>query len=96
MKAANHLLGCISKSIASRLRNYSPLSGILRPRVEYCIQFSTPQYKTDILEQAQQKGHQDDEGAEAPSIQGETERIVCSEWRNGDPIAVYKYPNGRI
>ncbi|KAK4823916.1 hypothetical protein QYF61_008129 [Mycteria americana] len=60
MKVANHILGCISKSTASRLRNYSPLFGILRPHVEYCIQFSTPQYKTDILEQAQQKGHRDD------------------------------------
>lgn len=64
MKAANHILGCISKSVVSHLRNYSPLFGILRPHVGYSIQFSTSQYKTDILEQAQQKGHQDNKGTE--------------------------------
>lgn len=41
MKAAKHIIGYISKGIASRLRNYSSLLGILRIHVEYCIQFST-------------------------------------------------------
>lgn len=44
MKAANHTLGCISKSVDIRLRNFLPL-GILRPHLKYCIQFSIPQYK---------------------------------------------------
>ena len=91
MKAASHILDSVSKSVASRLRNYSPLLGILRPHVEYCTQFSTPQYKTDIQEQAHQKGHQDDKGAEAPGVQGQTERTACSDWRKGNPIAIHKY-----
>jgi len=41
------------------------------------------------LQPAQQKGHQDDKGAEAPGVrQG---RTVCTEQRKGDTIAVYKY-----
>ena len=56
-KAASSLLGCIEKSIASRLRLVIlPLySALVRHRLECWVQFWAPQYKRDkdILEQVQ-------------------------------------------
>ena len=56
---ANHILGCIKRSMASRSREvilplYSPL---VRPHLEYCIQLRGPQHKKnmDLWEQVQRK-----------------------------------------
>lgn len=50
-KEANNILGCIQRHIKSRLGEVIiPLfAAILRPHLEYCMQFSAPQYKEDKL-----------------------------------------------
>ena len=56
---ANHVLGCIKRSVTSRSREGSlPLySALMRPHLEYCIQLWGPQYKTDmeLLERVQRR-----------------------------------------
>jgi len=47
---ANHILGCIKRSMASRSREVMlPLcSTLVKPYLEYCIQRWSPQYRRDI------------------------------------------------
>ena len=63
-KAADSVLGCIRKSITSKLREVLlPLySALVRPHLEYRVQFWTSQYKKhmDILENSPIKGPKDD------------------------------------
>jgi len=56
---ANHIPGCIKRSMAGRSRELIPplYSALVRLHLEYCIQLWSPQHRKhmDLLEQVQRR-----------------------------------------
>ena len=56
---ANHILGCIKRSMASRSKDVilALYSTLVRPHLEYCIQLRSPQHRKDmdVLERVQRR-----------------------------------------